>query len=230
MKFTHLALAFSLSISAAACKNPADGKSKATVEEAKPETATPPPAADKGAAPAAANPAAAPAAGTVKYAIAPDTSKVELQGSKPTKTHHIKVNKFEGSAEVTDGKPESAKVTVTIDMKSIEADDAKLTGHLQSPDFFDTAKFPTATFTSTEIKAGGDKGATHTITGNFELRGIKKSITFPATVAVAGDKLTVKSEFVINRKDWNIVYPGMADDLIRDEVVVLLDLNAPVAK
>jgi len=60
--------------------------------------------------------------------------------------------------------------------------------------------------------------------------GTKKSISFPATVAVAADKVSVKSEFVINRKDWGIVYPGMADDLIRDEVVVKLDLNAPVAK
>jgi polyisoprenoid-binding protein YceI len=229
MKFTHLALALSLSITAAACKNPADGKSKATVEEAKPEATATPPATPPATDPAAA-PAAAPAAGTVKYAIAPDTSKVTLLGSKPTKTHTIKVNKFDGTVEVTDGKPESAKVAVNVDMKSIEADDAKLTGHLQSPDFFDTAKFPTATFTSTEIKAGGDKGASHTITGNFELRGVKKSITFPATVTVAADKLAVKAEFVINRKDWNIVYPGMADDLIRDEVVVQLDLNAPVAK
>jgi polyisoprenoid-binding protein YceI len=228
MKFTHLALAVSLSLSAAACKNPADGKTAATVGEAKPETATPP-ATPPAAAPG--TPAAAPAAaGTVKYAIAPDTSKLTLLGSKPTHTHTIQVHKFEGSVEVADGKPESAKVNVTIDMKSIEADDPKLTGHLQSPDFFDTAKFPTATFTSTEIKAGGDKGATHTITGNLEMRGVKKSISFPATVALAADKVSVKSEFVINRKDWNIVYPGMADDLIRDEVVVQLDLNAPVAK
>jgi polyisoprenoid-binding protein YceI len=221
MKFVHVALAVSLSLPLVACKNPAEGKAKAAVEEAKPEATTPP----------AAEPAAAkPAGAAVKYTIAPDTSKVTLLGSKPSRTHTIKVNKFDGAIEVEGGKPETAKVTVTIDMKSIEADDAKLTGHLQSPDFFETEKFPTAIFTSTEIKAGGDKGATHTITGNFELRGVKKSITFPATVTLAADKAQVKSEFVINRKDWNIVYPGMADDLIRDEVVVQLDLNAPVAK
>ncbi len=223
MKFTYVVLALSLSLSSAACKNPADGKSKATVEAAKPEGTEPAPT------PASTAPAAAPA-GAAKYAIAPGTSTVNLVASKPTKTHHIKVNKFDGSIEVADGKPELAKVNVTIDMKSVEADDPKLTGHLQSKDFFETEKFPTATFTTTEIKAGGDKGATHTITGNFELRGVKKSITFPATVAVGADKVSVKSEFVINRKDWNIVYPGMADDLIRDEVIVQLDLNAPVAK
>jgi polyisoprenoid-binding protein YceI len=195
------------------------------VEEAKPEATAAAPAGD----PATAT-APAPAAGTVKYTIAPDTSKVTILGSKPTATHTIKVNKFDGTVEVTDGKAETAKVNVTLDAKSIEADDPKLTGHLQSPDFFETAKYPTASFATTEIKAGGDKGATHTITGNLEMRGVKKSVTFPATVALAADKVSVKSEFVINRKDWNIVYPGMRDDLIRDEVVIQLDINAPVAK
>lgn len=219
-KFASLFLAVALAASATACKNPADGKAKATVEEAKPEPTKPEPAK--------ADPAA-PAAAAVTYAIAPDTSKIEMTGSKPTKTHQLKVNAFSGTASVTDGKLETAQVKVEIDMKSIESDDAKLTGHLQSPDLFDTAKFPTATFTSTEIKAGGDKGATHTITGNLELHGEKKSITFPATAAVAADKLTLTAEFVINRKDFGIVYPGMPDDLIRDEVVIKLNIAAPVA-
>jgi polyisoprenoid-binding protein YceI len=227
MKLATFAVALSVSLSLAACKNPADGKNKAVVEEAKPEgTAAPAPAPAEGT-PAA----AAPAAGLVKYAIAPDTSKVDLTGSKVTASHAIKVPKFNGTIEVTDGKPETAKVSVEIDMKSIEADDPKLTGHLQTADFFDTAKYPTAKFTTTDVKAEADgKGATHKITGNFEMHGVTKSVTFPATVAVAADKVAVKSEFFINRKDWKIEYPGMRDDLIRDEVVVKLDLNAPVAK
>jgi polyisoprenoid-binding protein YceI len=231
MKKTPLLLASLLALGALAatgCKNPADGKTKATVGEAKPETPAPTAEAPKPADPAA--PAPAPAAGVARFEINQDNSKLALKGSKVTKTHDIKVNKWAGTIEIPEGKAELAKVAVEIDMKSIEADEAKLTGHLQSPDFFDTAKFPTATFTTTEIKAGGDKGATHTITGNFDMHGVKKSITFPATVAVAADKVTVSAEFVINRKDWNIVYPGMPDDLIRDEVVVKLDLAGSAAK
>ena len=33
------------------------------------------------------------------------------------------------------------------------------------------------------------------------------------------------SEFSINRKDFGMQYPGMADDLIRDEVVIKLDIK-----
>jgi polyisoprenoid-binding protein YceI len=201
-------LAALVSVSLVACANPAKGKPRAEVGAAKPETA----------------PADKLAAGTQRFTLAPDTSTITLKGSKPTRTHVIKVPAFTGTIDVPAGKPLEAKIAVTIDMTKIEADDAKLTRHLQSGDFFETEHYPTATFVSTGIVAGGDEGATHTITGNLEMRGVKKSISFPATVAITGDKVSAKAEFVINRKDWGIVYPGMADDLIRDEVV-----NAPLA-
>lgn len=80
-------------------------------------------------------------------------------------------------------------------MDSVKADEGGLTKHLKSADFFDVAKFPKATITSTEIKPGGEKGATHTVTGNLELHGVRKSITFPATITVTGDAATMQSEF-----------------------------------
>ena len=87
-------------------------------------------------------------------------------------------------------------------------------------------KFPKATFTSTEIKAGGDKGATHTVTGELDLHGVKKTISFPATLAVTADGATGTAEFSINRKDFGLVYPGKPDDLIRDDVGIKLSLKA----
>jgi polyisoprenoid-binding protein YceI len=98
--------------------------------------------------------------------------------------------------------------------------------HLKSPDFFDVAKFPKATFTSTSIKAGGEKGATHTVTGNLELHGVKKSISFPATIKVAGDAVDANASFGINRKDFGVNYPGKADDLVKDEILLTLTIHA----
>ncbi len=59
---------------------------------------------------------------------------------------------------------------------------------------------------------------------------MKKSITFPAKVTESATEVVAEAEFVINRKDFNIVYAGKADDLIRDEVVLKLKLKAPVKK
>ena len=99
---------------------------------------------------------------------------------------------------------------------------------LQSGDFFDVKKFPKASFGSTSIVPDTAKGANaYTVTGDLELRGARKSVTFPATIVVSTSDVTVNSEFSINRKDFGIVYAGKADDLIRDDVVIKLDLKAP---
>ena len=115
-------------------------------------------------------------------------------------------------------------------MASVKTDTDQLTQHLKTPDFFDVSKFPQASFTSTEIKPGGDKGASHTITGNFQLHGITKSISFPATISVTPEAVNVESTFSINRKDFGINYAGAADNLIRDDVVMSLHIKAGKGK
>jgi len=92
------------------------------------------------------------------------------------------------------------------------------------------AKFPKATFVSTKIEPSSSGASTHTVTGNFELHGVKKSITFPATIQVTPENVAVDAEFAINRKDFGIVYAGKADDLIRDEVVIKLNPRVPRKK
>jgi len=183
------------------------------------------PAADK---PKAVTNEAAPTASVArqgeKYAITPDTSKIEFVGSKVTGSHHGSFAKFSGAIDFL-GQPEQSKVTVSIDMDSASTDTEGVTKHLKTADFFDVAKYPQATFESTAIKPGGDKGATHTVTGNLQLHGVTKSITFPATIVVAPEAISVDSTFAINRKDFGINYAGAADNLIRDDVVLTLHVR-----
>src|SRR5690606_33501403 len=115
-----------------------------------------------------------------------------------------------------------------VELASVESDAEKLTGHLKSADFFDVEKFPKSTFKSTSVSAGSEPG-TYTVVGNLDLHGVTKSISFPAKINVSGDAVDVSSEFKINRKDFGIVYPGMPDDLIHDDVVIKLDVKAKKA-
>ena len=122
---------------------------------------------------------------------------------------------------------------IDIQMSSVVTDEDDLTKHLQTPDFFDVARYPKATFTSTKIVpilSPGTSGVSYDVSGNFELHGIKKAITFPATITVAPDSVSVDAEFAINRKDFGIVFQNKADDLIRDGVVIKLTLKAPRTK
>ena len=217
MKFLTIAiLAFSLF--AAACEDPAANKTKATINE---------PSANKPANAAnTANTATAPATKGDTLAITAENSKVNFTGSKVTGKHEGGFKQFTGTIELVNGKAEESSVSVDIDADSIFADDEKLTGHLKSADFFDVAKFPKVTFKSTKIAADAAKGAdNYTVTGDFQIHGVTKSISFPATIKVGTDDVTVDSDFSINRKDFGIIYAGKADDLIRDDVVIKLDLK-----
>ncbi len=183
------------------------------------------PGRDQPRAQASAPVAAAAAVSGQAYAIAPGDSKVEFTGAKVTATHDGAFQRFSGTVVVPDGHVERGSVTVDIDMDSLSIAPAKLLGHLKSKDLFDVATYPKATFVSTAIAPKGP-GA-YDVTGNLKLHGAEKSITFPATVVLAGDVVTASAEFSINRKDFGIVYPGMPDDLIKDNVLIRLTIKAP---
>lgn len=156
-----------------------------------------------------------------------ENSKVLFTGSKVTGKHDGGFNKFDGTIDLVNNKPEESSVRVNIDTASVFTDADGLTKHLQTGDFFEVSKHPKATFVSTKIVPDAAKGpSNYTVTGDLELRGVRKSVTFPATINVSPEAVTVDSEFSINRKDFGIAYPGKPDDLIRDGVVIRLDLNA----
>ncbi|MEO6333495.1 MAG: YceI family protein [Pyrinomonadaceae bacterium] len=164
-------------------------------------------------------------------AITPENSKVLFIGSKVTGKHDGGFNKFSGSIDLVNGKPEESSVNIDIEASSVFTDTDALTKHLQTGDFFEVEKFPKASFTSTKIVPDATKGANnYTVSGDLELRGVKKSVTFPASIGVTPGDVSVNSEFSINRKDFGIAYAGKADDLVRDDVVIKLDLKAPRKK
>ena len=154
----------SASLALTGCNDPSKDKAKAQVGEATEPTAAQP--VEKGAT-------------TTTYAFSNADSKVEYVGAKVTRKHDGSFGTFTGTVKGTGGDPTKSTVTVEIDTASITSDDPKLTGHLKSPDFFDVEKMPKARFTSTAIKAGGENGATHTVTGNLELYRVTKSPSPP---------------------------------------------------
>jgi len=214
----------SLSVFLAACEDPAANKPKAQTTTT--NTATNAPVNTTTTAPTT----AMETKGTA-LAISPETSKVEFTGSKVTGKHDGGFKTFKGTIDLVNNKPEESRVSVDIDTTSIFSDTDKLTEHLKTADFFEVEKYPKATFVSTKIVADTAKGAgNYTVTGDFDLHGQKKSITFPAKITVGDAEVTVDTEFSINRKDFGLIYTGKTDDLIRDDVVIRLNLKSPKKK
>jgi polyisoprenoid-binding protein YceI len=113
----------------------------------------------------------------------------------------------------------------------------KLRPHLLSGDFFDAAKFGTATFEITNIMAYKPKdaekslvdGANLFISGNLTLRGETKNISFPARIDLDANTLTGKANFDIDRRQWQMNYGNdktLGDKFISETVNIELHLEA----
>ena len=181
--------------------------------------------------------------GAAEYAVDTTASVVNWKGgktfddiNKPEEGHYGVVKLQEGTVNVNNGVLESGKFIAdftSFESKDLDADaesKGKLDGHLKSPDFLDVEKFPTATFEITEVKAieGGDYNSE--ISGNLDFRGVPKNVTFKANVTVDANGVTIKSEeFGINRKDFGIVFTGGGGSIVKDEVLLQVDLSAKPA-
>ena len=205
----------------ACAKDPAQEVAPAKVADKK--EAAPAPAAKAEAAPAA--------EATAKGNLAGDLIFI---GSQVTGSHTCKFTDWDGNLSDSKTLEESAfSFTVRTTAMACDFEDpkpwtVKLEKHLRSDDFFASEKFPEATFTSTAIKAQADAATntTHTVTGKMKIRGIEKEISFPAQLTAGETGFKGAIEFSLNRKDFEMMYTGKADDLIRDGVVLKLSLAA----
>lgn len=150
--------------------------------------------------------AGTPSKGSKKVTLAVDTkaSKIHWLAKKVTGQHEGTINLASGSLQ-SDGK----KVTggdFVIDMKSIVCTDIadpeynkKFIGHITTGDFFEVEKYPTAIFKITKV-AGAN------ITGDLTMKGITKSVTFPAKVSMVGGKATATATIPVDRTDFGVKY------------------------
>lgn len=177
------------------------------------------------AAPVEAAPAAPVVAAGTPLPVDHTRSKIRAVGAKVTRTHDLDFDRWSGNLRVEAGA--LTGLDVRVEMASLRSDSEKLTGHLHSADFFAVDVHPTATFVSTAVvpTAGAD-GSTHTVSGDLTMHGVTKNVSFPATVSMADGVVKAVTEFTINRHDFGISYPGKADDLIQDNVVMRVELVA----
>lgn len=191
--------------------NPADNLPAAQVSSSSPSPSAP------------AGGSATPDAPAVSLPLDGKAGLVGFVGSKVTGKHEGSFKDYAGTIKLVDNNPEKSSVEVEIQIKSLVTDDPDLTEHLQSEDFFEMGKFPTAKFVSSSITK---KDQTYQVTGSLTMHGVTKTIAFPAKIEASKDQVQVKAEFVIDRFDFDMKYKGKADNLIRKEVVIQLDLKA----
>ena len=91
----------------------------------------------------------------------------------------------QGTLEFDATDPTKASVQVTIPLSTLNTGVPDLDDDFRSTDFFDTAKYSSATFTSTRVERGMAQNQLK-VTGNLNLHGMTKPVTLDVTVVKIG--------------------------------------------
>ena len=151
-------------------------------------------------------------------------------GKKVTGEHNGTIGIQSGSLIVNGGKLQSGEFT--IDMKTIKCLDltdagynAKLVGHLTTPDFFDVANFPTAKLNIK--KAILKSGSNYDLIGDLTINGVTQPINFPAIVSVDNKgATTATAKFEVDRTKFGSkfgsksFFESIGDKMIYDNFLV----------
>ncbi len=141
-------------------------------------------------------------------------------------------SKFSGAFAFDAEDVSKSHVEVTIDVASIDTNDAQRDGHLKSPDFFDAENHKEMTFKSkrvegkgSDLKVIGDltiRGTTHEVTLDVEYAGISKD-------PWGNEKAGFEAKTTINRKDFGLVWNAVLETggvAVGEKVEITLDIEA----
>ncbi len=104
-----------------------------------------------------------------------------------------KFRKFEGTLDLNEKDITKSKVSISIDLASVDTDNEKRDKHLRGPEFFDVKKYPKMTFKSTKVTKSGDELK---VVGQLTLHGVTKSVT----LTVDGPSQSIKDPWGNTRR------------------------------
>ena len=142
-------------------------------------------------------------------------------------TQVSRFNKTTGKI-IYDKEAKTASVDIVIDATSVDSGFPVFNEHLRGEDFFDTAKYPTATFKSTKVVFEGDKPSA--IEGDLTIKGITKPVTLTVTSFHAmphpmkkKDAIGANAFTTVKRSDFNA---GKYAPNVGDEIRIDLGVEA----
>jgi polyisoprenoid-binding protein YceI len=115
---------------------------------------------------------------------------------------------FEGTLRIDEAAPENSEVSVSIDIASVDTNEANRDAHLRSDDFFNAEAFPKMTFRSTSVERLGD--TRFRLTGNLTIRDVTREVVLDGEFEGriqdpwGNDRAAFSAQTEINRKDFNV--------------------------
>lgn len=176
------------------------------------------------------------------YEIDTLNSRIEWKGYKIVKsdqTGHFGTINFEsGDLTIHNGVLESGKFVAdmnsltSVDLKDDAEQLAKLESHLKSGDFFETEKYPTASYEITKVSKNATGDYNTLLDGNLTIKGITKPIQFNANVSIKDGAASIATEPKdISREGFNVKFQmPIANGVVKDDVNLQILIKATEKK
>ena len=135
---------------------------------------------------------------------------------------------FEADVDFDVARPEAARIALRIALPSVAIGTAETEAELAKPGWFDTRRFPVATFVASAVRPTGPGRLD--VAGKLTLKGMSRDVVVPVALQQAGALTTASGSFAIRRLDYRIGDGDWNDpSLVADEVAVRfkLVLSAP---
>lgn len=139
--------------------------------------------------------------------------------------------KLSGEITVDRDNLEKSSVTATIDVAALTTDSEGRDKHIKGPDFFDVAKFPSASFKSKSWKKTGEN--TFDVTGDLTIKDVTKEVVLKTTLLGFGPGMrpgTLLSGWeattIIKKSDFGLAGPAMLQKALGDEVAITINIEA----
>ena len=135
-----------------------------------------------------------------------------------------KFKRFDAQIAFDPKKPEVSTVAFTVDITSATLGNPEVDSELPKATWFNTAKFPQATFQSTAVKASG--AGKFDVRGKLTVKGSVREVVVPVTLVQSGASTTASGTFAIQRLAFKIGENEWADtSMVADDVQVKFKLT-----
>lgn len=177
---------------------------------------------------------------TITTRAAVETYKIDPAHSSAGFTIRHLVSKVPGSFSDVEGlitvdrdHLENSTVTATIKVASVDTGNAKRDQHLATPDFFDTARFPSITFKSTSWKKTGDN--TFDVAGDLTIKDVTRPVVLKVGLLGFGTGMRGapvsgwEATTTLDKSAFGVDGPAMLGNVLGNEVTVTITIEAGLA-
>lgn len=166
-------------------------------------------------------------AGASAQGVLIDRSEIRFVAKQTGGGVEGRFRKWKANVDFRPRDPAKSKALFEIELASIDLASEETETEARRPAWFDTAKFPVATFESTAVRAAG--GDRYEVNGRLSIKGVTRNVLIPVALHKdAGGNSVAEGEFTVKRLDFRIGEGMWADtSTVADEVVIRIRMVLP---